>query len=545
MGVPVATISSEGKTLDPTVEVISIEIHHELDRIPEARLVLLDGSVAERKFELSDSAFFEPGNQVEIALRYEGDSSDTTLFDGLVVRHTVESRADGTQLSVEIKDHAYKLTRQRKSAVFREQCDDQAIRKLIEDAGLKVKEIASTNQTHNELVQYYATDWDFIVSRADVQGLVVDVNCGTISVRRPELTASAKLKLEHGLMEMPEIQLEVDASQQWSEINSLGWDLSQQKLSAPEKATQPQITVGNLDAKAIAYKLGGDEYTLFHPATLEQGELKAWADARLARSRFALLRGYAAIEGQAEIAPLDTVEIAGVGDRFNGKALVSAVIHRVDHQGWQTELRFGMSPEWFARRPDIAEVPAGGLLPYIRGLQIATVAGFESDPQGEHRIKVKLPALKDDQGALWARVARPEAGADRGLVFWPEPGDEVVLGFLDGDPRHAVVLGALHSSANPPPAAVGGPSEENTKRAIVSKAGTLIAFDDDKVTVSVETPGGAKILVDDDAKSITIADHNGNTITMDDKGIALKSASDFTIDASGKVAIKGKTVDIQ
>ena len=42
---------------------------------------------------------------------------------------------------------------------------------------------ATTKPKHTELIQYYATDWDFIVSRADAQGLVIDAHRGKISVK--------------------------------------------------------------------------------------------------------------------------------------------------------------------------------------------------------------------------------------------------------------------------------------------------------------------------------------------------------------------------
>jgi Rhs element Vgr protein len=303
--------------------------------------------------------------------------------------------------------------------------------------------------------------------------------------------------------------------------------------------------VGNLDAKAIATELGGDTYTLLHPVALERAELAAWADARLLHSRFALLRGRVVVQGTAAVAPLDSVTLAGVGKRFNGRVLVSAVTQRITHDGWRTELRLGLSPEWFAHNPDIAALPSGGLLPSISNLQIAVVAAFEDDPLGEHRIKVQLPALDSKQGALWARVARPDAGKQRGLVFWPEPGDEVVVGFLDGDPRQAIVLGALHGSANAPPELAAAPSDANDTRVIVSRAGSSIAFNDEKKTISIETPGKNKILIDDDGKAITISDQHGNQIVLNDRGITLKSASDFNVDAKGKVVIKGNAVDVQ
>jgi Rhs element Vgr protein len=543
MGVATLTLTSDGERLDPTIAVLSVEVRRELNRIPEASVSVVDGSVAERRFEHSDAAFFEPGKSITIAVR-DGDGDDVTLFEGLVVRHAVESRPGTTGLRVELKDAAYKLTRQRKIAVFRQQADDDVIRKLVGDAQLEVGDLATTNTTHDELIQFYASDWDFIVSRADAQGLVVDVDRGTVSVQPMVSDAEAKATLEHG-MDHVELELEIDASEQWAAMTSQAWDVPNLAVTDPADAADPGVTVGNLDAAAIAQKLGGDSYALVHPALVLQSELTDWAASRLSRSRLSLLRGSASIPGRADLAPRDVVELAGVGDRFNGKALVSGVTHTVEGGGWQTELRFGLPPEPFARQPDIADLPAAGLVPPVQGLHVGIVADFESDPLGEHRIKVLLSVLDQEQGPVWARVARPDAGKDRGQVFWPEPGDEVVVGFINGDPRQAIVLGALFGSKNTPPEAAGPPSQDNTKRAIVTKSGIIIGIDDDKKAVRIETPGSNKVTIDDDAKAITLADQHGNTITLDDNGITLKSAKDFNIDASGKVVIKGSSVDVQ
>jgi Rhs element Vgr protein len=544
VSIAVATITSEEKALDPAIGVISIEVRKELDRIPEARLVLLDGSVAEREFAVSNSAFFEPGKRIRIDMRYEGEE-DAQIFEGLVVRHGVEAGTDGSELHVELKDEALVLSRERKSVVHREQSDSDVISTLISDAELTAGTIDATEVQHEELIQYYASDWDFLLARADVNGQVVIVDDGTISVRAMAADEAAKARFEFGLDEIYELELELDGSGQWSKITSRAWDLAQQALAEPVEAAQVSVAAGNVDASALAGKLGGDELTLMVPAALPADELAPWASARLARSRLSLLRGRLVVAGRADLKPFDRIELGGVGDRFNGTLLVAGVIHRFDHEGWQTELQLGLSPDWFARTPDIADVPAGGLLPPATSLQIGVVDAFEADPDGEQRIKVKLPGLFGEEGAVWARMARPDAGAERGFVFWPELDDEVVVGFLAGDPRQAIVLGALHGSAKPPPAAVGEPSDANPKRAIVSRSGAIIAFDDDKKSITVETPGKNKILIDDDAKAITIADQHGNTITMDDKGITLKSASDFMIDAAGKVTIKGSATDVQ
>ena len=552
MGVPVATITSQGSTLDPTIELLSLEIHRELNRIPEATLVLLDGSVAERRFSVSNLAFFLPGAPITIALRYEGDPSDITLFEGLVVRHTVERNAEGSSLRVELKDAAFVLTRSRHSAVFRDVTDGEVMASLIADAGLKTGVIDSTTTRHHELVQYQATDWDFLLSRAEVLGLGVTVHLGVFSVRRIALSAPRR-KLDHGVDDVAEISLELDGSHQWAAMNGIGWDLTNGQATSPEAAKQPDVPVGDLDVEAVATALGGSEELLLHPVVFEPGELSDWASARLLRSRFALLRGRALVAGDASLEPLDTVEILGVGDRFNGKALVSAVTHTLNENGWQSELRLGLPAEPFASRPDLADLPAAGLLPPLRGLQIATVGSLATDDQNQFRVQVRLPAFGGDQGALWARLATPDAGDGRGFVFRPEVGDEVVLGFLSDDPRQAVVLGALHSARNPPPAPVGKPDEENDLRAIVSRAGTRIVFDDAKPALTLETTGDGKasgtyknrIAINQSAGTISIEDQHGNSLLLDKEGITLSSAKDFKVEAKGKVVIKGATVDIQ
>ncbi len=166
------------------------------------------------------------------------------------------------------------------------------------------------------------------------------------------------------------------------------------------------------------------------------------------------------------------------------------------------------------------------------------------DPDKQHRIKVRLPVLGDGAEGLWARLATPEAGKGRGISFRPEPGDEVVLGFFNDDPRQPVVLGALFGSKNTPPDAVHDATDKNTLRGLVTRSGLTLALDDDKKQLSLQMPSGAKLLMDDDGEAIVLSDKHGNKITLDKNGIALKSAKDLLLDASGNVTVKGAKIDL-
>jgi Rhs element Vgr protein len=531
----VATITCNEQELPSTYELMTLEVHRELDKIPEAKLELLDGDVAKGKFEVSEGTYFAPGAKVEIKLSY-GSAKPIPVFEGLVVRHTISVGGEGgSLLRVELKDATFKLTRGRKSAVFRNKTDKEAIAEVL---GLKGD---GEGVKYPELVQYDASDWDFAVSRADVAGLLVSAHLGEVTLL-PMALGNTEHVLAYG-KQISDFSLEIDATAQWGTLESVGWDLAKHEASPPEQATEPSVAFASTKSKTLAETIGADKSTLVHVAAMSRDELKGWASARLLRSRLSLVRGHAVVEGDAKYEPGHTAAFAGVGARFEGKALISAVTHKVDHEGWQTELGFGLSPEPFARTPDIAELPAGGLLPPIHNLQLAKVAPFEADPLGEHRIKIQLPALPREQGFVWARFMHPDAGKDRGFVFWPEAGDEVVVGFLGGDPRQAIVLGALHGKPTLPDQLA--PSDKNDMRVIASRGGSFIRFDDAKNQIVLSTPGGATVTLDDEKKTIVLADQNGNGIELNDKGITITSGSDLNIEASGKVVIKGSAVDVQ
>ena len=546
MSVVTATILSEKAKIDMIYELISIDIRREVNRIPYASLVMLDGDAAARKFAISDAAYFEPGKEIEIKLRYESETQDATLFKGPVVRHGVEANAQGSLLRVEMKDAAVKLTQARKSTVFREQSDDEAIGKLVKDGGLKPGTIDPTKPKHAEIVQYHCSDWDFIVSRADVNGLITIAEDGKISVRKVELSGQSKHKFDYGISEIYNLEFEVDAGNQYSKVQSSGWDVKEQKPTAPADAKAFALAQGDLDGAKLAKAVGFDACSLSHPVPVVPEELQAWADARMMRSRMSMIRGRISTRGFSAIQLLDVMEIDGIGKRFNGKTLVTGICHRVDVDGWRTDVQFGLSPRSFCLEDGIRDAPAAGLLPGVGGLHIGVADKFEADPDKQLRVKVILPSVGAKAESVWARLAAPEAGKDRGYFFRPEIGDEVVVGFFNEDPRQPVILGALYSSKNTAPKDCAEITEDNLKKGIVTKAGTKILFNDDKkASLSFETASNNKILLDDDKELIEIADKHGNKITLDKDGIKLDSAKDLKLTASGNVEIKGAKVDVK
>jgi len=539
------TILSDGEAMDPAYSLLSVDVSKEVNRISQAQLTLLDGTPAAGDFPISNTAFFEPGKEIEIKLRYEGED-DVTVFKGKVVRQGIQAGLRGSVLTVEVKDAALKLTHGRQSIVFRDVTDGDVFGQLIEDAGLTKGDVATTDPQHAELVQFYCSNWDFLLSRAEVLGLLVSVDDGTVSVVEADLSGEAAHSFEYGAGDIFDFEMELDAAHQYAAVETVAWDLEQQQLSETSTAEDISLSQGNLDGASVAEGLGFETTVLSDPVPLAPEELQSWADARLARARLALIRGRLSVRGNAGIKPLDVIELVGMGERFSGNTLVTGVRHRVDDRGWRTDLQFGLSPDWFSRRPDIQDVPAAGLLPPVSGLQIGVVDAYEEDPDEQLRVRVALPALGAEDAFVWARLATPDAGAGRGDFFRPETGDEVVVGFFNEDPRQAVILGAMYGTTNTAPDDFAELSEDNLNKGIVTKKGTKIWFEDgDKAKLTIETEAGNKILWDDDGEAIQIVDQHDNAIAMNGDGIEIISSGDFKVEASGNVEITGQEVDIK
>jgi uncharacterized protein involved in type VI secretion and phage assembly len=191
---------------------------------------------------------------------------------------------------------------------------------------------------------------------------------------------------------------------------------------------------------------------------------------------------------------------------------------------------------WFISELVIIDKPANGLLPAVNGLQVGIVTKLEGDPDGEYRVQVRIPMIGASEEGVWARVATLDAGNTRGSFFRPEIGDEVILGFLNDEPRNPVVLGMLNSSAKPVPVE---PSDDNHVKGIYTRSGMKIVFDDDKQTITAETVNGNKIILSDDEGMINMEDENGNKITLNADGITIESAGDIILKASGDVNTEG------
>ncbi|MBD2199389.1 MULTISPECIES: type VI secretion system tip protein VgrG [Calothrix] len=524
---------SDGKEITNTYTVLSLTVNRIVNRVPTARIVLRDGAVDAETFAASEGPDLIPGKELEIALGYDGNNK--TVFKGLIVKHSLKIGANGDSILVlECKDKVTKLTIGRHSRYFTEVKDSEAIAQIIGSYSGISQNIEATEIQYPEIVQHYATDWDFILSRAEINGQIVLAENGKLTIKAPTTSGSPLVTLTYGV-NILEFEAEMDARSQYAAVKAKAWSYKDQNL-LEIAGTEPTVNKqGNLSGKNLAQVIALEAWELSHSGRVQEPELKAWADAQLLKSRLAKIQGRVKVKGYPDAKPDTLIELEGMGRRFNGLAYVSGIRHELNGGAWYTDIQLGLSLQWFYQETDIVDQPASGLLPGVNGLQIGVVVKLQDDPNNEDRILVKVPTIDNKNEGIWSRIATLYAGHNRGSFFRPEIGDEVIVGFLNDDPRDAIVLGMLNSSKNPAP--LKG-SDENHRKGFFTRSQMKVTFDDEKKIVSLETPGGNKIIISDEDKGIALKDQNGNTLTMNDRGIVMKSSKDITIEATGKLTLK-------
>lgn len=545
----------DGVAAPDQVEVTQVTVVRCFNRISYATIHLLDGSVAEQALPVSDLDTFSPGHEIEIQVGYLPERN--TIFKGMIIRHAIKIDDSGRpRLTIECKDMAVKMTVGRKNAYYFNVSDTDVMETIGRNHGLST-DIESTQVTHAEMVQYFATDWDFLVTRAEANAKLVLPLDGKLVVKAPNLEQAPKFTVTYG-SSLFEFEAEMDARHQYPSALATAWDPGAQEIIESETsgsggggglggALGGAVTAvgGALGANLpgqppntdYSEVLGLSHYLVQHSGRLSAEELQHWSAAQFQKSELAKSRGRVKFEGIADIYPGDVISLQGVGARHSGNVFVTAVRHEVKQGSWFTHAQFGLSPDWFLQEfDDVQDKPAAKLLPGVCGLQIGVVTKLENDPEGEHRVQVRLPIIDKSSDGIWVRIASQDAGRDRGAFFLPELGDEVIVGFINDDPRDAVLLGMLYSSAKPTPLTA---DDDNHEKGWTTRSGMKMHFNDEKKSWTLSTPAGKTIIVDEDSGTIELKDENRNSIRLDSAGITIEAGKDLILKATNDLKIEG------
>ena len=159
--------------------------------------------------------------------------------------------------------------------------------------------------------------------------------------------------------------------------------------------------------------------------------------------------------------------------------------------------------------------------------QMATVLS-NADPHGAGRVQVRMNWQTDNMRTSWVRVMTPDGGgskdvkSNRGFVFIPEVGDQVLLGFRHGDPARPYVMGSLFNGTT----GKGG-FDSNHKKSLTTRSGSTVTFDDTAHTILLQTTRANKIFIDELNGTITIS--SAEEVNVNTKNVNINASENMNV----------------
>jgi uncharacterized protein involved in type VI secretion and phage assembly len=181
---------------------------------------------------------------------------------------------------------------------------------------------------------------------------------------------------------------------------------------------------------------------------------------------------------------------------------------------------------------------------------LATVVNVK-DPSNLNQIQIRaynVDGATDQDAPVWARVAVPFAGNNRGAFFIPDVGDEVLAVYLSGDARFPVVVGGMWNGRDSAPDAIGGSGDSVDRWTITGKAGTKIAIVEDSTgpTISFTTPGRLSgTLTDSGGGSIELTNAEQTSVKIDSSGVTVNApTAAVQVTAASSVSVTAPTLTV-
>ena len=159
--------------------------------------------------------------------------------------------------------------------------------------------------------------------------------------------------------------------------------------------------------------------------------------------------------------------------------------------------------------------------------QMATVLS-NADPHGAGRVQVRMNWQTDNMRTSWVRVMTPDGGgskdvkSNRGFVFIPEVGDQVLLGFRHGDPARPYVMGSLFNGVTG-----SGGFAANHKKSLTTRSGSTVTFDDTAHTILLQTTRANKIFIDELNGTITIS--SAEEVNVNTKNVNINASENMNV----------------
>ena len=204
--------------------------------------------------------------------------------------------------------------------------------------------------------------------------------------------------------------------------------------------------------------------------------------------------------------------VGNLSEESLGDFIIIEITHEVS-QGSYYKNRFKAIPA------TLKALPSPKVRMPLAETQMATVLS-NADPEGKGRVRVRMNWQTEGMQTGWVRVMTPDGGSssdvksNRGFVFIPEVGDQVLLGFRHGDPARPYVMGSLFNGTTG-----NGGGSNNSIKSLKTRSGISVILNDDNKSLAIKDAGGSSIHLDG----------NGNILINAPKNIQFHAGNDMSL----------------
>lgn len=163
------------------------------------------------------------------------------------------------------------------------------------------------------------------------------------------------------------------------------------------------------------------------------------------------------------------------------------------------------------------------------------------------RLRVRLHGFQDDEDStIWSRLVVPFAGNDYGAFMVPDKGEQVLVQFINNDPRQAVVLGSIWHGKAETPDTISGDRVDHYS--IVGRAGSRIQITEEQgvsgATIELTTPGGARVTLTEQDSGKVEVEYGDARMTLKRGEVNIRTSGTVKVQASS-AQINAGSVDVK
>ncbi len=503
------------------------------------------GSTIQVGFSASTTASFDDADK------------DPSLFKGEITaietHFTQEAQAP---IVVRSYDPSHRLHRGQFNRSFLNVTDSDVVNQIIQEVGLSIGKVESTQHVHEYLFQQNQTNMEFIRERAARNGFEVYARNGKFYFCQPHSPTEVVLRW---LVDISSFRVRANTSEQVQEVNVLGWDIKTKKKILGQETSSNVLTItdqGSGPQKTAKYFPGAKKVFVVDKPILSQQEAN-----KIAKSLFNELSGEFVVAdasgtGNPSIRAGRVATLTNLSSESGENAAIRTM-GPFDGKYYITECRHVWRAGVYTTEFSVRGSRGGNLLNVLSPKQslnpsqtiLVGIVTNNNDPQGWGRVKVRFPTLTEEHESQWARLVTLGAGGSRGIDWLPEINDEVMVAFEHGDIHRPYVVGSVWNGVDKPSITPKQALQGNkvNLRTLQTRVGHKIQFieedkESDKKGILIETKGGHKIQIRDVEKLIELKTQGGHSVKLNDqdKTIQIRSSSGHQItlaDQGSKVTI--------